>query len=175
MTGVVLVSRHSLYWTHNMGISMILALAAGVLSADPPKEPPAKADILAGNERYAKEPGRAVEYVGVLRKAEGRYYIELRVGKEELRLYSDAGDPLAPYVGKRVTIFGKQFSGNARFTWPGRLEVLPSDKKDPEAADIPDRTRQEDDLERIREEIRKAQEERQRKEADKKAPDAPSK
>jgi hypothetical protein len=84
------------------------------------------------------EPGPEKEFVGVLRKTDkGGYYLEKTagkaVGKEDLMLYGDAGDPLAPYVGKKVKIVGKQVSGAVgmrtfQHTLPGRLEVLADDK-----------------------------------------------
>jgi hypothetical protein len=155
---------------------LLLALVAGALSAEPTKDPPARADILAGHKLYPLEPACEKEFVGVLRKGDkGAYFLELAAGTEDLVLYADAGDPLAPYVGKRLRLVGKQVIGavgqrTARQTLPGRLEVLVADKKEPEEIAPPDRTRQEDDLGRIEEEIRKRQEELKRKEA---APPAP--
>jgi hypothetical protein len=106
-----------------------------------PKEPPAKADILANHKLYKMEPGQEKTFVGVLRKGEkGGYYLELTaekaVGREDLVLYGDAGDPLAPYVGKRVKIVGKQVRGAVgmrtfQHTLPGTLEVLPAEKEKP--------------------------------------------
>jgi hypothetical protein len=106
------------------------------------QEQGAAVDILAGHKLYKMEPGQETQIVGVLRKEEkGGYYLERTagkaVGRTDLALYGDlAKDPLAPYVGKRVRITGKQVSGAVgmrtfQHTLPGRLEVLPEEKEKP--------------------------------------------
>src|SRR5262249_47981938 len=115
------------------------------------KKPDAGAVILGDHKLYKMEPGQEKEFVGTLRKGEkGGYYLELTsgkaVGREDLILYGDAGDPLAPFVGKRVKVTGKQVAGAVgmrtfRHTLPGRLEVLPEEeKKEPRFEEVrPDR------------------------------------
>src|SRR5262249_29799240 len=103
-----------------------------------PKEPPAKADILANHKLYKMEPGAEKEYVGVVQKEEkGGYSLLIQAnkafGKMSLHLYGDAGDPLAPYVGKKVRLFGKYQAGATgtrtfEFVLPGRLEVIEEKK-----------------------------------------------
>jgi hypothetical protein len=100
--------------------------------------PPAKADILAMHKLYKMEPGQEKEFVGVLMKREkGGYYLSMKDGDkattEDLILYGDAGDPLAPYIGMKVKVYGKQVAGAVgmrtfQHTLPGRLEVLAADK-----------------------------------------------
>jgi hypothetical protein len=149
---------------------LLLFLTTGAVAADPPKDPPSKADILASHKLYAREPAAEQVVVGVLRRNDrGGYYLELQAEREDLVLYPDAGDPLAPYLGKRLRIIGKQVMGavgqrSFRQTLPGRLEILAAGNTAPEEIAPPDRTRQEEDLERIEEEIRKRQEERKRQE-----------
>jgi len=106
-----------------------------------PKEPPAKADILANHKLYKMEPGAEKEYLGVIQKEEkGGYTLMTQAGKAfgkmSLHLYPDAGDPLAPYVGKKVKLFGKYQAGATgtrtfEFVLPGRLEVI-EEKQKPE-------------------------------------------
>jgi hypothetical protein len=121
------------------------------------KEPADKADILATHKLYKMEPGQEKEFVGVLMKRDkGGYYLSMKQGDktatEDLILYGDAGDPLAPYVGKKVKVFGKQVAGAVgmrtfRHTLPGRLEVLPM--TDEEKKDQKDREETEAELRRI--------------------------
>jgi hypothetical protein len=99
------------------------------------EEPPQKkADILANHKLYKMEPGAEKEYVGVIQKEEKGGYTLLTqvgkvVGKMSLHLYPDAGDPLGPYVGKKVRLLGKYQAGATgtrtfEFVLPGRLEVI---------------------------------------------------
>jgi hypothetical protein len=146
----------------------VLLLVLTALSAEPAREAPSRAEVLVRHPLYQKQPGPERDCVGILRKDEkGAYFLELQKGREPLALFPEAGDPLAPFVGKRIRLSGKQVIGVSglrvvRQTLPGRLEVLP----EMEDLDIapPDRTRQEEDLGRIEEEIRKRQEEMKRKE-----------
>jgi hypothetical protein len=82
------------------------------------------------------EPGQEKDFVAVLRKPDDEchhylYYLEMKDGDktitEDLFVYGEAGDPLAPYVGIRVKVIGKQVVGRStyRTIFPGRLEVLP--------------------------------------------------
>jgi hypothetical protein len=107
----------------------------GEIKGGPGKEPPARAVILGDHKLYKMEPGQEKELVGVLEKKEkGGYALVMKDVREDLILYGDAGDPLAPYVGKKVKVFGKQVAGavgfrNFRHTLPGRLEVLDAGKE----------------------------------------------
>jgi hypothetical protein len=147
----------------------VLLLVLTTLSAEPAREAPRRAEILVRHPLYQMQPGRETDCVGILRKDDkGAYFLELQTGREPLVLFPDAGDPLAPFVGKRIRLSGKQVIGLSglglvRHTLPGRLEVL-AERNEPEDLTPPDRTRQEEDLGRIEEEIRKRQEERKRKE-----------
>jgi hypothetical protein len=90
--------------------------------------------ILADHKLYGMEPGQEKVFEGALRKTEkGGYYLEMTagkaVGKEDLVLYGDAGDPLSAYVGKQVRIGGKQVIGAVgmrkfQHTLPGWLELV---------------------------------------------------
>lgn len=90
--------------------------------------------ILADHKLYKLEPGQEKVFEGTLRKAEkGGYHVEMTagkaVGKEDLIVYPDAGDPLAPFVGKQVRVGGKQVIGAVgmrtfQHTLPAWLEVI---------------------------------------------------
>ena len=102
------------------------ALAA---RAEKKPEPPAKADILANHKLYNMEPGAEKEYVGVIKKLEkGGYVLLMEAGNARaemsLHLYPDSGDPLAPYVEKKVRLVGKY----KQFVLPGCLEVIEGKK-----------------------------------------------
>jgi hypothetical protein len=142
-----------------------LEVVADEKKPDEKKELEGRAVILGDHKLYKMEPGQEKEFVGTLRKGEkGGYYLELTagkaVGREDLVLYGDAGDPLAPYVGKRVKIVGKQVAGAVgmrtfQHTLPGRLEVLPpEEKKEPRFEEIkPDQVDRE-----VREALRRVEE-----------------
>ena len=105
------------------------------------RDPPAKADILANHKLYKMEPGNEKEYIGVIQKDEkGGYTLLMQAGKAfgkmNLSLYADAGDPLAPYVGKKVRLTAKHVAGTTgkvtfEFILPARLEVIEEKQEQP--------------------------------------------
>jgi hypothetical protein len=112
----------------------IWAARVFILEGDTPA--PKRVAILADHKLYKMEPGQEKVFEGVLRKGEkGGYHLELTagkaVGKEDLILYGDAGDPLAAFVGKQVRIGGKQVTGAVgmrtfQHTLPAWLELVDS-------------------------------------------------
>jgi hypothetical protein len=120
------------------------------------------ADLMAKRRLYDIERGQEKEYGGTLHKGDkGGYYLEMKQGDktttENLKLYGEVGDPLAPYVGKKVKVSGKKVTGAIGIrtfedTLPGRLEMLPltpEEKKEKE-----EHERNETELQRIVEGLR---------------------
>ena len=103
-----------------------------------PQNIPTKIDLLINNKVYMADPTPQKAYVGRLQKKKGVSAVGYRllvetgdsINPEDVHLYGQDYQRLAPYNGMKVRITGKLVSGTVRgnpfaYILPGWLEVVP--------------------------------------------------